>query len=420
MRRLLITWVVLAIALGLTVAHAQTPTWKVVEYRFVNDLIGTGYALHQARLSPDGAMIAIPDPKQGMCLYRFATKGVTCTPWPDSDERKFRPGGSYSTYSWSPDSQYIAFTESLFDFFLESDLWLYDVATGEFSNRTNDNVYSDVLRSQEQKPPLDYLPMWNPANGDLYFFRSFRAQDQITSELFLFPLKRETPKSVRDITEPALPTWSVFRPAAIAPDGNAVALIALASKRGDPKSGIWLLNLKDGRLDQIATVDDFKNGLPAWAKEDNRSALWPEAIAWANNGGLLIRAIDAQFATGSVGYNAFYLDVAARKLTPLADFSDIPDRAALFKLDENDTSPQMRMPRAAAAAPDGSAVLYIQMDISRRGAISMLPLPLDGSKPVQLATIDEFKVSQAATAPPQMSADGKALLWGYLVQFSKQ
>jgi hypothetical protein len=223
--------------------RAQTPAWKVLEYQYILDVIPKGSDPRYIRLSPDGALLAIPDQKQGMCIYRFATKQTDCTPWPDSDQLKFRPSGRYSTYVWSPDSQHIAFTESLFDRLLESDLWLFDVATNEFTNRTNDNVYGGgaLLKPQDKPAPLDYLPTWNPANGDLYFFRSVRSQTQggaIPTELFLFPLKRTEPKLVRELTEPALPTWAVYLPPTISPTGDRVALIALARKLDDPKNGI--------------------------------------------------------------------------------------------------------------------------------------------------------------------------------------
>ena len=49
----------------------------------------------------------------------------------------------------------------------------------------------------------------------------------------------------------------------------------------------------------------------------------------------------------------------------------------------------------------------------------MLPLPPDASEPLDLGAIDGFASYPAALAPPVMGSNGRALIYGYVLQFEQ-
>src|SRR5687768_11727203 len=124
-----------------------------------------------AQLSPNGAAIMWDSFRDGLCIYTFADEAVVCTEPPPELELAIGP---LNHPVWSPDSTQIALHESVFEQDIESDIWLFDVATHRFRNMTDDGIYG---RATENESPIDYLPRWNPADGLLYFVRSIRDDD---------------------------------------------------------------------------------------------------------------------------------------------------------------------------------------------------------------------------------------------------
>ncbi|MBZ0309538.1 MAG: hypothetical protein K8I82_25975, partial [Anaerolineae bacterium] len=113
---------------------ADSGGWTLVEVQFVNDVLGEdGRPPSEAILSPDGSMLAWGARGDGLCVFVFAESATTCTLWPEDYDR------TATDLVWSADSQLLAFTESFFLNFREPDLWTFEVATGAFVNRTQDN-----------------------------------------------------------------------------------------------------------------------------------------------------------------------------------------------------------------------------------------------------------------------------------------
>ncbi|MBZ0288537.1 MAG: hypothetical protein K8I30_13050, partial [Anaerolineae bacterium] len=143
-------------------------------------------------LAPDGARAAWAAP-DGLCIYTFAEESADCTPWPEM----FRPGfDRYHRLNWSPDGSRLAFTENLFVRLNDSDIWVYDLAAGTFTNRTDDGE-TRVLFDGPQKRQLDYAPLWAD-DGSLYFFRSAGFQEGDAMALYRLPADSDTPKLVLD------------------------------------------------------------------------------------------------------------------------------------------------------------------------------------------------------------------------------
>src|SRR5690606_8830150 len=93
---------------------------------------------------------------------------------------------------------WLAFSEDPSAQALESDIWLLDVAGGVLENRTDDGRRGRYAEATGDYA-LDYLPMWDPATGYLYFWRSV-STDNETFELALMRLDPDSdaaPERVR-------------------------------------------------------------------------------------------------------------------------------------------------------------------------------------------------------------------------------
>jgi hypothetical protein len=394
-------------------AQDATPAWKMTNVQPLQAVIGTDYPpTAQPFLAPDGSAVAWNTLKDSIALYNF-DEGTTSTyPVPES----FTGFGPYSSPSWSPDAQHFTFTESAFDRLLESDIWMLDHDSGDITNRTDDGLFGGWLKLEEPAD-IDYLPTWNPTNGDLYFFRSRWSQDSDkTLGLYLLPVDRDEPKLVADLTA-QLPVLSVYRPAVISPDGTHIAFIVLGQDIADTRNGLWVMDLKTAVTEQLTSVEDLRIGLPSFQTE---SALLPDSLQWAGDNALVVLSRDNQnLAQVGVVQMAYYVDLATHGVTPLAQFEDITQLSDLFLIDER--SPALRIPRSGLVAPDGSAFFFLRYGPtgSDMAGISMLPLPPDGSAPVELGEIEDFGLYPASSVPPVISADGRGLMYGYLFQFEK-
>ena len=121
-----------------------------------------------ATVSPDGNLIAWgkqsgrgKDRVLQLCLFEFETAAKQCA---DLSPDVF-DGYPYQ-FQWSPDSQYIAFSENPIEMSSESDIWLFDIAAGSFTNLTDDGLTGiwSYLVADGENVMLDYLPMWNPSD----------------------------------------------------------------------------------------------------------------------------------------------------------------------------------------------------------------------------------------------------------------
>ena len=118
----------------------------------------------------------------------------------------------------------------------ESDIWLFDTEAGSFTDLTEDGLVGvwSYLVADGERVMLDYLPMWNPSDEQIYFWRIVPLGNmRFTIGLYrLAPYGGEA-ELVRDLTADfaaQVPFYDYERLfldgiSAISPDGNTVAVL---------------------------------------------------------------------------------------------------------------------------------------------------------------------------------------------------
>lgn len=395
--------------LSVTRVSAQDNSmWKITEAKTLSDLLGG--IPRAAVIAPDGSAIAwLKGGADGLCLYHLDSQSQDCHSFP----KDFR--GSPVTMAWSPDSSRLAFTENFFINLVESDVWVFNVATSTFQDRTDDGVTGSAMKAgQGLQGQFDYLPTWDPATGDLYFFRSTQPGD---TRLFRLPATGDS-EQVIDLSL-VVPHLSIFRPATISPDGKQMGVIVLGQHLDDPLNGVWTISLSSGLTQQVVTIDALQIGLPAW--QEGKVRPLPLQLDWAGNDGLMVVARDDQYISRQPAQNIYYVDLAKDAVTPLVDFSSIPDLKSMFQVGADDHSPLYTIPRIGVMLPDGKTYLYLHFDVGgdpdHIGGVSSVALPPDGSSPAFVGSIPNFKLG-----PPDYSsssANGWVIMYNQLLKIEQ-
>jgi hypothetical protein len=420
MKIALLSTMMVLLAVVLSPVSAQSDIrLKVKAMRRFEEVVGEGANPRIAALSPDGTMIARLE-KDSICLFTFADGADRCTVWPDLLK-------SPTTLYWSPDSQAIAMHENVFQYFRDSDIWLFDTRTKTFSHPTDDNYYGDVLKMDETVF-LDYLPTWNPVTNKLYFFRSQKrpASERIGYSLGLYSLSPEggKPAQVGEYINDLPGPFSVFETtyitldgaSAIAPDGKQMAVLVRPREQDDPASGIYVLDLsgKAKPKQVVSSANGFAQGVPSWQKPLPIAT----GLSWTADGkGLVFTAEDVSGTIRGVTRMLYHVDLATQKITPLLDFSSVKDAASFYKVDEEGNSPMLRVPMSAVYLPSQNLVLtYSGLPVTGKASIMALRLPSYQGQPVTLHTIETSGVIPMYTVSVSRD-EKKVLMFGYLVEF---
>jgi hypothetical protein len=372
-----------------------------------------------AELSPDGSLVAWLEPEQPrglatLCIADVSGAGQNC----------FTAAGYQGLpyhLVWSPDSNWLAFSEDPAAQALESDIWLFDTVKGEAVNRTDDMAmgrYAEV----EGDFALDYLPMWDPATGYLYFWRSI--PDGLggfdLSLMRLDPTAGAEPEVVRTFDKSFSDGmvrfgWQRFYlqgPTAIAPDGSQLAVAMAPAQEMDlsESQALWLIDLVNDDVEptQVATSLAWQTALPQWS---NQPAV-VRGLQWTADGeGIVVAALSSDLRLPLL--LAYYVDVAAGEVEPLVDFSDSRDRDAFFRLDTAGHAPRFDVPWTLALAPNANVLLMVT---DMGGVVRILGAPLPPVDAAPQVLHERLSPGYEVWTRSSSGENGTVLVYGLLVE----
>lgn len=180
-------------------------------------------------LSPDGeiivAFIRLTSQNQSYpsayfaCIYSIDSEDVVC---------HLQPENSAPTYPfnvvWSSDStRLVSHTDTNFNID-DSDLWLFDLADGSWTNLTDDN-YDGSWLYPDGHYWHDLASIWHPTDDLIYFFRQ-DSQDASQAGIYEIAADGSSLRRVVDLSA-NLTVWSYIRDnrtVAISPNGEFLAI----------------------------------------------------------------------------------------------------------------------------------------------------------------------------------------------------
>ncbi len=285
-------------------------------------------------LSPDGRWLAAYDASGGrLCIYVAASLARgRCAGLPD---------GPIETRSvaWSPNSARLVLTEDLFLRGHESDIWVFDRASGTLTDVTDDGVSGDVflghLRPKGGEAQLDVSPAWSPDGRTIVFARTpytcGGTPPCADTSLYTVPARGGAARLLLDAERGM--AFALFYGLRWTRAGKILYTLA-SSRAHDPMTGVWVVGA-DGR------------GARRLVKEDAK--LGPPILAGATPGGdtALIYYFLAAEQYNTIPGVSFYalLDTRTGVARPLKRIDKVEGTFI--------------GPYSAVFSPDGSRVLYV-------------------------------------------------------------
>jgi len=314
----------------------------------------------------------------------------------------------------------IAFSENFLTLGNESDIWIYDVAAGTYSDITDDGVTG--YYHGETGFALDYLPMWNKADGMIYFWRSVPDNATLTTTRVLMKIDSAggEPEVVRDLSKETGQALLVFDSeyyyldgiSDLNPEGNKIAVLVTdpSDPYNSPLNGLWLVDLTsaDSTPQQLMTIEQFQSASTPF----QTMPAMPVGISWTGDGkGVIAGAFSND--THSPLTIFYYIDIESGKVTPIVDFSQVPDYESLYsEVDEAGLPMRYYSPWTAVMSPNRDSLLMYN-DLGGVPGMLQASLPPDGSKPIAVYK-GEYSSTGLGTRASS-SSDGKVLIYGELL-----
>ena len=378
-----------------------------------------------ATVSPDGTRIAwfnetgTGKERNGrICLFAFENAAKQCYSF---------PAGKFFGYPyqlrWSPDGKHVLFTENPFQLGNDSDIWVMNVADGAFADLTDDGVIGDWrYKAGAPQALVDYLPMWSPTDGQIYFWRAVPlGYPKYQLGLYSIAPTGGEPTELSDLTTVVpnqIPTFNYQQfyldgTSALSPDGTKIAaLFSVFTEMGGTSANLLLIDLKQAGAapKQLMTYDDFQSAIPEWAVLPAN----PFGLSWlADSKGVVTAALANDTSAQSPFLVFYYAGADGSGFKPLVDFSGLADEAAYLAAAPGSTLPwRVYSPWTGSLSPKGDKLLMLN-DLGGSMGLFTAALPPNGALPLVSATTPQSLGSTFVNS--SRSSDGKVLTYGLLL-----
>lgn len=234
-------------------AHQATPASSPEAMDVVEQQVVEVPGFRVLSMSPDGRwLLGLDDTRDRLCGIAIET--VTAQGCAELGSAGFR-GPFELSVAWSPDGTRVAMTEDSLLRSDESDVWVFEAATGRLTDLTDDGVTGPILSPGQEAPPLvDLFPTWSPDGQAIAFARAVRGDDGwVDAGIFRIAAAGGTPVQVAPLPDPdAFPVYPALRWSA---DGRFLAYSVLMADHDDPANGVWVIDAEGTTQRQVLTGD---------------------------------------------------------------------------------------------------------------------------------------------------------------------
>lgn len=224
---------------------AATGGWHLVDSRPI-EVDG-----EPVTLSPDGQWIAGIGPDGELCVWDVANLEPTCAT--TGEEVQPNP----ESLAWSPDSSAVAFSFNTAVLFVDSDIFVFELATGQITNLTDDHFVGALpleLEPGQDEVPVDLAPTWAADGASIYFGRMMLPGEGTQPTIMSIDRSGGEPDLVATL-ETGGP-WGVNFSMVALPDGTLVYAVSTGIP-DNPAEGIWVLEPGTEPVHLLSgTVDD--------------------------------------------------------------------------------------------------------------------------------------------------------------------
>jgi hypothetical protein len=240
--RILSAFIVATFAIGPLLQLSSPPgkradTWRIADQREIQ-VDGT-----PVTLSPDGQWLAGIGPDQEFCVWAVDDLAATC------EVSEIRP--MIESIAWAPDSSAVAFSDNAAQYFVDSDIMVFEIGSMTLRNLTDspDELQDVSITNRDEGTTLmDVFPVWAPDSNSLAFLRGeFGPEHGSTRIMRLDPATGDIEPF---FTVSGTELLTVYSPMFFQPDGSLLISVQ-PMELSSAQHGIWRIDADGSRIDRV-------------------------------------------------------------------------------------------------------------------------------------------------------------------------